>query len=62
MPCALNAAPVLRLNLNLKPCRLLEERAREYNIHDLAPLLGSDAFGRAGFRVDSARQAVVLPR
>lgn len=43
-------------------CRLLEERAREYNIHDLAPLLGSDAFARASFRVDSARQAVVLPR
>ena len=41
---------------------MLEERAREYGIHDLAPLLGSDAFARASFCVDSARQAVVLPR
>jgi hypothetical protein len=41
---------------------VLEERAREYNIADLAPLLSSEAFARAGFRMDAARQAVTLPR
>lgn len=47
---------------NLCLCRTLEERAREYNITDLAALYNSNAFVNAGFQVDTQRQVITLPR
>ena len=40
-------------------CRQLEERARQYNIHDLKPLFESPQFSGAGFRLDDACEKIL---